>query len=109
LCARHTPAEAEARLPELRRLTAELGNALDKVKLRWLEGRGAAGLGRRPEAIAALAWVRQEFARRDNGYYTALATLELAVLYLEEGRSAEVKALAREMEPIFKAEGVDPE
>jgi len=39
-------------------------------------------------------------------YDAALASLDLAVLYLEEGRTREVKDLAREMAEIFKAQGI---
>ncbi|HEV7784632.1 MAG TPA: hypothetical protein VGQ28_04790, partial [Thermoanaerobaculia bacterium] len=109
LCHLERPAEAEALLPELRELTAEIGNDLDGWRLRWLEGRVAAGLGRRQKAIGVLALVRREFARREIPYDTALATLELAVLHLEEGDTREVQILAGEMKPIFDAQGVPRE
>lgn len=101
--------EAESMLPELRAQTLNLGNTLDKVRIRWLEGRIAAGLGRREEAIAALSRVREEFASRGIAFDTGLAILELAVLYLEEGRTADVKMLARQMTPIFHAQDVPRE
>ncbi|HEX9941465.1 MAG TPA: helix-turn-helix transcriptional regulator [Thermoanaerobaculia bacterium] len=103
------PEESEALLPELRELTARLGNDLDALRLRWLEGRVAGALGRREEAIVALSRVREEFAARRIAYDTALATLELAVLYLEEGRISDVKRLAKEMLWIFKTQGVHRE
>jgi transcriptional regulator with XRE-family HTH domain/tetratricopeptide (TPR) repeat protein len=98
--------EAEALLPETRVLTAQLENKLDALRLRWLEGRVAAGLGRAAEAVEALSQVRAGFADLGIAYDAALATLELAVVYLEQGRTREVKALARQMAPIFKAQGV---
>jgi transcriptional regulator with XRE-family HTH domain len=101
--------DAEALLPEVRALTLSLGNDLDNVRLRWLEGRIAAGLGKREEAIRALSGVREEFASRGIAYDTALASLELAVLYLEDERTAEVKILARQMAPIFQAQGIHRE
>jgi hypothetical protein len=36
----------------------------------------------------------------------ALASLDLAVLYLKEGRAGEVKELAREMAEVFRAQGI---
>jgi hypothetical protein len=96
-------------LAEVRRLTLKLGKALDSLRLRWLEGRVAAGLGQRPEALAALSQVRAELAGRGIAYDAALATLELAVLYLEEEQTGKVKTLARQMGPIFKAQGVHQE
>jgi hypothetical protein len=53
--------------------------------------------------------VRAAFADRGIAYDTALVTLELAVLYLEQGRTADVKALASETAWIFQAQGVGRE
>lgn len=101
--------EAEARLPEVRALILRLDNELDALRLRWLEGRVAAGLRRTEEALEAFYEVRAGFADRGIAYDAALVTLELAVLHLEQGRTREVKLLAREMGPIFKAQGVHRE
>lgn len=109
LCHLDRYGEADAMLPELQRLTAHLGNGLDRVRVRWLEGRIAAGLGRRREAIETLSWVRQELASRGIAHDTAQANLELSVLYLEEGRTSAVKTLARQMAPVFQAQGMHRE
>lgn len=101
--------EAGAMLPELLRMTAQLGHGLDRIRVRWLEGRIAAGLGRRQDAIETLSWVRQELASQGIAYDTAQANLELSVLYLEEGRTGAVRTLARQMAPIFQAQGVHRE
>jgi transcriptional regulator with XRE-family HTH domain/tetratricopeptide (TPR) repeat protein len=106
LCHLGQYAEAEALLPETRVLTAQLDNKLDSLRLRWLEGRVAAGLGRAAEAVEALSQVRAGFADSGIAYDAALATLELAVVHLEQGRTREIKALARQMAPIFQAQGV---
>ena len=74
--------------------------------MEWLAARVTAGLGQREEAILRLSRVRQEFTVRGISYNAALASLDLAVLYLEEGRTREVKDLAREMAEIFKAQGI---
>ncbi|MEO6192953.1 MAG: hypothetical protein ABIS20_08090, partial [Thermoanaerobaculia bacterium] len=102
-------AEAEALLPEIQSLAVQFNNELDGVRLHWLKGRIAAGLGKLEEALVALSQVRAEFAARGTSYDSALATLELAVLYLERGRTWEVKTLARQMAPIFHAQGVHRE
>jgi transcriptional regulator with XRE-family HTH domain/tetratricopeptide (TPR) repeat protein len=99
-------AEAEALLPELRRLREQLGQELELLRTVWLEGWTAAGMGRREEALAALEHVCQEFARRQIPFDAALAGLQLAVLYLKEGRTAEVRELAEELLAIFKAQKV---
>jgi len=102
-------AEADALLPELRRLADQLGQELDLLRTSWMEGWVAAGLGRREKAIAALEHVSRELARRQIPFDAALAGLELAVLYLEEGRTAEVRKLAEELLAIFKAQKVHRE
>jgi len=102
-------AQAAAGLPEVQALAARNGNALDGVRLTWLEGRIAAGLGRVDEAIVLFSRARSEFAARDIPYDTALVTLELALVYAEQGRTAQVKALARQSGPVFEAQDVHRE
>jgi transcriptional regulator with XRE-family HTH domain len=102
-------AEAAPMLPEVRELAASLGNELDLVRLRWLEGRLAAGGGKVAEAMEAFREVRAEFSHRKIGYDAALVSLELAVLLTEQGKAGEVKDLARQMAPLFKAQRVHRE
>jgi transcriptional regulator with XRE-family HTH domain len=106
LCHLGRHAEAEKLLPDIRSLAVRLGNGLDLVRALWLEGRIAAGLGQRDKAVSALERVRADFTSRAMAYDVALATLELAVLFLEEGRAEKVQNLARQMAPIFKSQGV---
>jgi len=56
-----------------------------------------------------LTRVRGEFATRGLGYDTALVSLELAFFYTSEGRTDEVKTLARHMVPIFQSQDVHRE
>ena len=109
LCHLGRHAEAAPLLPEVKEMTVRLGNELDFVRLRWLEGRVFAGTGQVEDAIAAFRQVRGEFAVRGIAYDTALVTLELAALLAEQGRAGEVKDLARQMASIFKAQGVHRE
>ncbi|MFL6192548.1 MAG: hypothetical protein ACJ75H_00145, partial [Thermoanaerobaculia bacterium] len=101
--------DAAAALPGVRSAAIQLGNDLDLIRVLWLDGRTAAGLGRRVDALAAFEQVRSEFASRRLLYDVALVTLELAVLHLEEGRAERVKDLVREMAPIFRAQKVHRE
>jgi tetratricopeptide (TPR) repeat protein len=101
--------EAEAGLPEVRDLAERVGKKLNTLRVRWLEGLTAAGLERMEEAIAALEEVRREFAARGIAIDTALVSLDLAVIYLKQGRTAEVKELAAEMVAIFRAQRVQQE
>jgi tetratricopeptide (TPR) repeat protein len=101
--------EAEEVLPELRALTARPEQAMDRVRVCWLAGRVAGGLGRIEEGIEALSAVRVKFAEAKIRYDEAMVSLELAGLYLQQGRTAEVKALAAKMEPVFHDQGVHAE
>jgi len=100
---------SETLLPAVRLLAAQEDNDLSTLRLRWLESKVAAGLGQIEEAIVALSRVREEFVDLELDSDAALATSELAVLYLEIGRTAEVKALVLESIPIFQAKGIYPE
>ena len=90
-------------------LAAELGNELDGVRSRWLRGRTWAGLGRRPEALAVLTQIRQYFRSEKIAYDFALASLEVALLYLEQGRTRLVRKLSEEMLWIFQGQKVHAE
>jgi transcriptional regulator with XRE-family HTH domain len=104
---RHT--EAAALLPEVRKRAVELGNELDLVRVLWLEGRVLAALGQLREGVPALEQVRRYFTGSQIAYDAALVSLEIAVFYLEEERTQEVKRLAEEMLWIFKSQGVHKE
>jgi hypothetical protein len=61
------------------------------------------------EAIESLTRVRGRFAAEDLDYDTALVSLELATIYAREGRTGEVKTIARHLVPIFQAKRVPAE
>src|SRR4029079_18994576 len=86
-------AEARPLLPVVRALAREVARGLDSVRLRWIEGRIAAGASQPEEAVLILAEVRAELVARGIAYDTALVTMELAVELAELGCTAEVKAL----------------
>ncbi len=94
---------------DLRRRSVERGDEIWTIRGIWLEGRIAAGLGRREEALRLLAQARTEFDHRNMAYDVALSLLEEAVLLLEEGRTAEVKVLAKELSKVFESKGVHRE
>jgi len=98
--------EAEDMLPEVKLLVRK---ELDRVRLRWAEGRIAVGLGRIQQGIDLLSQVRAEFVSRKIWFDAALVTLELAVIFLRQGRTDMVKTLAVHMAPIFRSNGVHRE
>jgi tetratricopeptide (TPR) repeat protein len=101
--------EAAEWLPKIRELAVELGNELDLIRLLWLSARVATGQGRKEEAIASLEQVRRDFATRQLPYDAALSSLDLAVLWLEIGRTSTVREIAWTMAWIFKAQGIHRE
>jgi tetratricopeptide (TPR) repeat protein len=102
-------AEARELLPEVEALCRSAGSRLDEIRLRWVAGRIAAGLGDRTGARQAFDDARREFAARGMAYDAALVSLELAVLLIENGETAEVRELAEEIAEIFRARDVHRE
>jgi tetratricopeptide (TPR) repeat protein len=107
LAGRH--AEAEQLLPEVRRLFRDSAQPLDFVRLRWTEGSIDLGLGRTAQAEAAFREVQKEFLDRMMGYDAALAALDLAALYAQEGRTEDLRRLAGEIMPVFASREVHRE
>jgi tetratricopeptide (TPR) repeat protein len=101
--------EAAGLLRQARDLAVEQANALDLTRVSWLTARLAAGQGRVEEALAGFEQVRRDFLGHELPYEAALASLDLAVLWLQAGRTAEVRELAVEMEAVFKAKKIHRE
>lgn len=101
--------EANIHLTAARSLISQLGNDLDLLRLRSLESRAAATRGHLAQATVAFAEIAHEFARRGLAYDAALCTIEQATLLLDQGRTTEVKTLARQSAPIFRSKGVHRE
>ncbi|HEX5720858.1 MAG TPA: helix-turn-helix transcriptional regulator [Thermoanaerobaculia bacterium] len=101
--------EAASIVEEVRMLAEMLGNDLDLVKAVWLQANLDGGLGKRREALDGLEQVRCDFDERQLPYDYALASLDVALLYREEGRYGEIQALAQEILKIFQAQKVERE
>jgi tetratricopeptide (TPR) repeat protein len=84
-------------------------DAWTQLRLAWLRGKIAAGMGDAAEAERRFLEVRDGFARQGNGYDAAMASLDLTLLYLKEGRTADVQRLAEEMVALFEARDVHRE
>lgn len=93
--------EAAAQLPALRQLTAEHATRTDLLRLRWAEGRILLGLGHESRGETAFLEVRKGFLDQGIAFDAAAISLDLAILYLRQGRTAEIQGLVREMLPIF--------
>lgn len=82
---------------------------LNLLKLRWVEGKIYAGLGRQARAEHAFAEARQGFVQRGQAYDAALVGLDLSAVWLKKGRAAEVLKLAEEMHATLDDLGVHME
>jgi tetratricopeptide (TPR) repeat protein len=98
--------EAEGQLARLRHSCRGISDSWTDLRFAWLDGRIAARKGRHGEAEAMLRDVQSGFLAGGHGYDASLVALELAQLYLEAGRLAEVKALATGMLEVFLSQDI---
>ena len=95
--------EALERMEEMRVLHLQLGGRIDFLRFRWAEGRTYAGLGWLRQAAAHFEDARRGLIAEGLAYDVALVSLDLAAVYAQEGRDAEVRTLAEEMLPLFRS------
>jgi tetratricopeptide (TPR) repeat protein len=76
---------------------------------KWVEGKIARGLGQRAQAETLFLGARDGFLLEGAAYDLALVSLDLASLYAEQGRMAELKRVAEEMVPIFSSRQIHRE
>jgi hypothetical protein len=82
---------------------------LNLLKLRWVEGKVLAGLGKLGKAERTFEQVREEFLLREREYDAALVGLELAAVWLRQGKAAQVQELAEETYETLRDLGVHQE
>ena len=81
----------------------------ERVRLRWVEGKLARGLGDRARAERLFRDVREDFLETGLVYSAALVGLELSALLVEAGRPAEVVLIVGEILLTFRDLGVTRE
>jgi tetratricopeptide (TPR) repeat protein len=101
--------EASAQLERDEELYRRFPEPWTELRLVWLRGDIAAGRGDLEAAERAYLATRDGFVAQGIGYDAAMVSLDLAVLYLREGRTADVRRIAEEMVPIFAAQDVHRE
>jgi len=119
LCTRHNLVFVLAelgRFPEAQRLYRDarplyrsFNEPWVQNRRRWVRGKIAKGLGQLHQAETRFLAARDGFVAEGVPYDTALVSLELALLYAEQGRTGELKRLAAEMVPIFASRHIHRE
>lgn len=84
-------------------------DAFTDRRVAWLGGRIDYELGDLAAAEPKLAAVRAGYLEEGSGINMALASLDLALVYLAQGRTAELKRTAEELTLIFGANDVHTE
>ena len=102
-------AQADWLLAEVRPLYEAHGERFDRLPQLWLEGRIASHLGQDEKAESILLRVREEYRDSDIAYDVALVSLDLATLWLRQGRTAEIKSLLDETIAILNAKHLQRE
>lgn len=90
-------------------LYQRFSDAWTRLRKVWLEGKIAYGLGKMEEAERSFLETRKGFIAEGNGYDVAMVSLDLALVYAKQGKTAELRQLADEMHTIFSAEDVHRE
>lgn len=101
--------EAFALLFHTRPLYFKMGDRLSLLRLRLLEGSVAMELGRLEQAEVAFRETRDAYVQLSLDWDAALASLELAGVYVRQGRTADVLHLAEKMLVEFSARDIHRE
>jgi tetratricopeptide (TPR) repeat protein len=101
--------EAMQLVSELLPLHARFGGEVDKLRLRWLEGKIAHLQGDLERCQEAFEEVRRSFVKRSMPYDAALVSLDLAADHLQQERFSEVLRLTGEMLTVFRALQIERE
>lgn len=80
-----------------------------RIRFHWRQGKIAHGLGEHDTAESEYVAARDAFLHAGLGYDAALVALDLASLYLEQGRTAEVREIAVWTSTLFEAQDIHRE
>ncbi|HEX7184761.1 MAG TPA: tetratricopeptide repeat protein [Thermoanaerobaculia bacterium] len=101
--------EAFTLLFHTRPLYLKMGDRMTLLRLRWVEGMVACGMGRAEQAEVAFREVRDAFVELQLDYDAAVVSLDLAGVYVLQGRSADLRRLAEEMLAVFTSRNIPRE
>lgn len=102
-------AEAADRMRQLGQLHAAHGGRLSHLRVSWLEGRIALGLGDAVRAERLFLETRRGMLEQELAYEAAEVGLDLALLYGQQGRVGELARVVDETVTAFKAYRVERE
>lgn len=102
-------AEARQMVAENRAAYRRQEDRWARARLCWLEGRIAHGLKEPAEAERLFLETRNIYIGSGLAYDAAMVSLDLALVYLDEGRSTELRRIARLIEPTFRAKNIPRE
>ncbi|HEV2851210.1 MAG TPA: hypothetical protein VHC97_00245 [Thermoanaerobaculia bacterium] len=95
--------EAQRHYREARPLYRSFPDVWTQNRRKWVKGKISRGLGQAEHAESLFLAARQGFIEEGIPFDTALVSLDLAMLYAQQGRTADLKRLAEEMVPIFSS------
>lgn len=101
--------EAQGLLPTIWDLVESFEGDLHLLRLRWLAAKITAGTGYAEAATRSLLEVQKEFEDLEIPFDTALVSLDLAEIYVQQGRWRETRFIAEEMIRLFQNLGVHRE
>jgi len=101
--------EAEVRLFRLRPVQPHHGGRINRLKLRWLEGRIDAGLERLERAETTLTEVRDGMTAVSRAYDAALASLDLAAVLMGRRKTREARDVVLAAYEVFVGLRIDRE
>jgi tetratricopeptide (TPR) repeat protein len=101
--------EAQKLLMKARPLYKRFARPESQNIRRWIEGKIARGLGQIDQAESLFLAARGGFVLADAAYNTALVSLDLASLYVDQDRMAELKRIAEETVSIFSSRQIHRE
>lgn len=101
--------EAKRLIDQHRDLYERSLSQLDRIRFSWLEGIIARGLGDVELSRQLLHRARTLYIADEHYFNAALVSLDLALLYLEQGRFQELRQVSLLVEPILRSKGLHRE
>ena len=101
--------EEAQKLVFLNRWRYEGAARLNRIKLRWLEGRIDAGLGKHERAVNVFGEVRDDFEEAEQSFPASLVALDMALSLLHRGRTDEARDTVLEAAETFRRLDIERE